>query len=171
MDQLDLWQNTIVMVWTDHGYHQGERGWWNKTLLFDYDAKVPFLVSIPEMTWRGVICPGVIELVDVFPTVAELAGLTPPDGLEGTSFAPLVYDPNTEWDAVAFTQSNRGSGRSVCDGRYRYTHWGDGAVELYDHDSDPGEWYNQANHPDYAAVKSELHNKLFPPDPPKRPRR
>jgi len=105
------------------------------------------------------------------PNLDRLAGLTPPDGLEGTSSAPLVYDPNSEWDAVAFTQSNRGSGCSVCDGRYRYTHWGDGGVELYDHDSDPGEWYNQTNNADYAAVKSKLHDKLFPPDPFGRPRR
>lgn len=171
MDDLNLWQNTIVMLWTDHGYHQGERGWWNKTLLFDYDAKVPFMVRVPGMKSQGVICPGVIELVDVFPTLNELAGLNPLEGLEGSSFVPLINDPNTPWDALAFTQSNRGPGHSVCDGRYRYTYWSEGSVELYDHDSDPGEWYNQADNPAYATIKSTLHDKLFPPAPPTRPRR
>ncbi len=162
MDRLALWKNTLVLVWTDHGYHQGERGWWNKTLLFDYDARVPFLVSVPQLAQRGVTCPGVIELVDVFPTVTELAGLAPPPGLEGTSFVPLIEDPDRKWHGFAFTQSHEGRSRSICDGRFRYTQWADDAVELYDHQNDPGEWYNQADNPAYAAVKTELRNRFAP---------
>jgi uncharacterized sulfatase len=164
MDRLGLWQNTLVLVWTDHGYHQGERGWWNKTLLFEYDAKVPFLVSVPGLTHRGLVCPGVIELVDVFPTVAELAGLEPPAGLEGKSFMPLINDPLCEWSGLAYTQSHQGRSRSVCDGRIRYTQWADGAVELYDHEQDPGEWYNQADNPAYERILAEFHAKLRYPD-------
>ncbi len=161
MDRLELWRNTIVMAWSDHGYHQGERGWWNKTLLFDYDARVPFLVSIPGMTDRGAVCTGVIELVDVFPTVAELAGLNVPRELEGTSFVPLIQDPMRVWNQVAYTQSKEGRNLSVCNGRFRYTKWADGAVEFYDHDSDPGEWYNQSNNPAYGAVIEDLAAKLL----------
>jgi iduronate 2-sulfatase len=162
MDHLDLWKNTLVLVWTDHGYHQGERGWWNKTLLFDYDAKVPFMVCLPKMTSRGKVCASVIELIDVFPTVTELAGLKLPDGLEGQSFAPLIQNPVHVWNRVAHTQSGGGHNRSICNGRFRFTQWADGAVELYDHDTDPGEWYNQAGNPTYHAISAELKSKLLP---------
>ena len=162
MDQLDLWKNTIVLLWTDHGYHQGERGWWNKTLLFDYDAKVPFMVCLPEMVTRAKVCASVIELIDVFPTVTELAGLRVPGGLEGKSFVPLIHNPVHPWDRVAHTQSGGGRNRSVCDGRFRYTQWADGTEELYDHETDPGEWTNQAGSPQYSAVKAGLKAKLLP---------
>lgn len=168
MDRLDLWKSTLVLVWTDHGYHQGERGWWNKTLLFDYDAKVPFLVAVPGMAHRGITCPGVIELVDVFPTVTELAGLIPPRGLEGKSFVPLIEDPQREWHRVAFTQSHEGRSRSICDGRFRYTQWADDAVELYDHQNDPGEWTNQASNPTYAAIVAKLKARLTAERPTRR---
>ncbi len=162
LDDLDLWKDTIVLLWTDHGYHQGERGWWNKTLLFDYDAKVPFMVCLPEMTSRGKVCASVIELIDVFPTVTELAGLELPNGLEGKSFVPLIHNPVHVWDRVAHTQSGEGRNRSVCNGRFRYTQWADGAVELYDHDTDPGEWTNQSDNPVYSSVIAELKAELLP---------
>ncbi len=162
MDRLKLWENTLVLVWTDHGYHQGERGWWNKTLLFDYDAKVPFIVCLPEMTSRGKVCASVIELIDVFPTVTELAGLTLPAGLEGQSFVPLIQNPVHVWNRVAHTQSGGGRNRSVCNGRFRYTQWADGAVEFYDHKNDPGEWYSQADNPAYKAIMAELKARVLP---------
>jgi iduronate 2-sulfatase len=162
MDRLDLWKSTLVLVWTDHGYHQGERGWWNKTLLFDYDAKVPFIACLPVMTARGKICSSVIELIDVFPTVTELAGLPLPAGLEGQSFVPLIQNPMHVWDRVAHTQSGEGRNRSICNGRYRYTQWADGTIELYDHEQDPGEWYNQVDNPAYKAIMTELKARLLP---------
>lgn len=162
MDRLDLWKNTVVLLWTDHGYHQGERGWWNKTLLFEYDAKVPFTVCLPTMTSRSRVCHSVIELIDVFPTVTELAGLQLPKGLEGQSFVPLLHNPVHVWNRVAHTQSGAGRNRSICNGRFRYTQWADGAVELYDHDQDPGEWYNQADNLAYTAVMAELKAQLLP---------
>lgn len=162
LDQLDLWKDTIVVLWTDHGYHQGERGWWNKTLLFDYDAKVPFMVSVPGVKTRRKVCDSVIELIDVFPTVTELAGLSLPDGLEGKSFVPLIHNPVHAWDRVAHTQSGGGRNRSVCNGRFRYTQWADGEEELYDHKTDPGEWYNRADRPEYGIIKAGLKAKLLP---------
>jgi iduronate 2-sulfatase len=159
MDELGLWQNTIVMLWTDHGYHQGERGWWNKTLLDTYDAKVPFIAYVPEMTDSGVVSTGVIELVDVYPTVAELAGVTPPGNLEGDSFASLLSNPLQSWSEVAISQRTSGSavvGTSVFDGRYRYTEWTDGEKQLFDHSTDPGEWYNLADDAAYAATMQAL---------------
>ena len=159
MDELGLWQNTIVMLWTDHGYHQGERGWWNKTLLDTYDAKVPFMAYVPEMTDGGVVCTGVIELVDIYPTVAELAGVDAPENLEGDSFAPLLQNPRQPWNEVAISQrtgSSSVTGTSVFDGRYRYTEWTDGEKQLFDHASDSGEWYNLADDPMYSDVMQTL---------------
>lgn len=163
MDELGLWQNTIVMLWTDHGYHQGERGWWNKTLLFDYDAKVPFMAYVPEMVTSDLVCTGVVELIDVYPTLAELAGITPPANLEGDSFASLILNPVQSWNEVAYSIKTSGSavqGRSICDGRYRYTEWPNGNKELYDHETDPGEWYNLADDPANAALMQSLRQEL-----------
>ncbi|VGO12801.1 Arylsulfatase [Pontiella desulfatans] len=163
MDELGLWQNTVVMLWTDHGYHQGERGWWNKTLLDTYDAKVPFMAYVPEMPECGVVNTGVVELVDVYPTLADLAGVAPPASLEGDSFAPLLQSPGIPWGEVAITQRTSGSaivGTSVFDGRYRYTEWTDGNKQLFDHASDPGEWYNLADDPAHAGLMLSLSQHL-----------
>ncbi|NQV33844.1 MAG: hypothetical protein HQ515_14215 [Phycisphaeraceae bacterium] len=120
------------------------------------------MVCLPEMVTRGKVCPSVIELIDLFPTVTELAGLKLPKGLEGKSFVPLIQNPMHRWDRVAHTQSGEGRNRSVCNGRFRYTQWADGAVELYDHNTDPGEWYNQSDNPVYSSVIAELKAKLLP---------
>ncbi len=163
MEELGLWQNTIVMLWTDHGYHQGEHGWWNKTLLDTYDTKVPFMAYVPEMADSGVVSTGVIELVDVYPTVTELAGLTPPGNLEGDSFAPLLENPFASWTEVAISQRTSGSavsGTSVFDGRYRYTEWTDGEKQLFDHTTDPGEWYNLATNSAYSGIMQTLSLRL-----------
>jgi uncharacterized sulfatase len=154
MDELGLWQNTIVMLWTDHGYHQGERGWWNKALLDEYDANVPLMAFVPQMPVRDVICTGVVELVDIYPTLTELAGIQPPAALEGESFVPLIEDPSLPWSEVGLSQKS--NGRSVCDGRYRYTEWDDGGKELYDHTTDPGEWYNLASDSAYVSIMQTL---------------
>jgi iduronate 2-sulfatase len=154
LDELGLWQNTIVLLWTDHGYHQGERGWWNKTLLYEYDAKVPLMAYVPQLTPSGVVCTGVVELVDVYPTLTELAGIAPPPNLEGESFVPLIGNPGQPWSGVGISQKS--TGRTVCDGRFRYTEWSDGAKELYDHASDPGEWYNLAGDPAYVDIMQTL---------------
>ncbi|MCF7847934.1 MAG: sulfatase [Kiritimatiellales bacterium] len=154
MDELGLWQTTIVILWTDHGYHQGERGWWNKTYLYDYDAKVPLMAYVPQMPFSNMICTGVVELVDIYPTLAELAGLDPPGNLEGESFVPLIEDPAQTWNAVGVSQKS--TGRTVCDGHFRYTEWTDGEKELYDHNIDPGEWYNLSSNSTYSAVMQTM---------------
>ena len=164
MDKLELWQNTIVVFFGDHGYHLGERGWWNKNTLFELSARAPLIVVTPEIKTAGRGCSGIVEFVDIYPTLADLCELSPPANLEGTSFKPLLNDPELPWKKTAFTQVQRGriAGRSVRTERWRYTEWerGTQGAELYNHDTDPGEYYNLTGDPQYAETIAELKKLL-----------
>src|SRR5262249_16119098 len=149
-----LAERTVVVFWGDHGFHLGEHGQWKKTTVFEEAARVPLIVSAPGMKAAGRPCARPVELLVLYPTLAELCGLTPPSHLEGRSFRPLLDDPTQPGKAAAYTQVRRGkgSGRSVRTERWRYTEWDDGrgGVELYDHDSDPHEYRNLAADTRYA---------------------
>ena len=144
LDRLGLWESTIVVFLGDHGYHLGERTWWNKNTLFERSCRAPLLIAAPGA--KPGVARGLVEFVDLYPTLAELCGLTPPAGLAGQSLLPLLRDPDAPGKAAAFTLVNRGAARgdSVRTPRWRFTRWSDGAVELYDHDSDPEENRNVA---------------------------
>jgi len=167
LDRLGLWQNTTVVFFGDHGYHLGERGWWNKNTLFELSARAPLIMATPEMKTKGTSCSRIVEFVDIYPTLADLHGLAAPDNLEGTSFTPLLNDPNRPWKKMAFTQVQRGkiAGRSVRTERWRYTEWDQGkqGAELYDHNSDPGEYYNLASDPQHSDTIKELRKMLREP--------
>jgi uncharacterized sulfatase len=161
LDRLELWDRTVVVLLGDNGYHLGERGWWNKNSLFELSARCPLLVWAPGMMVAGRPCTRLVEFVDLYPTVAELCRLTPPERLQGRSFVPLLADPNQSWKRAAYTQVSRGcgvQGRSVRTERWRYTEWAGGkeGIELYDEARDPGEWRNLARDPTQAAVVKEL---------------
>ena len=164
MDRLRLWHNTTVVFFGDHGYHLGERGWWNKNTLFELSARAPLIVVTPDMKNPGVHCSRIVEFVDIYPTLADLHGLPAPGNLAGTSFKPLLNDPNLSGKKMAFTQVQRGriAGRSVRTERWRYNEWDEGrqGVELYDHDNDPGEYYNLAHDPRHAQTITELKKLL-----------
>ena len=164
MDRLRLWHNTTVVFFGDHGYHLGEHGWWNKNTLFELSALAPLIVVTPEMKNRGAHCSGIVEFVDIYPTLADLHGLPAPGNLAGTSFKPLLNDPNLPGKKMAFTQVQRGdiAGRSVRTERWRYTEWDEGrqGIELYDHDNDPGEYYNLAHDSRHAQTIAELKKLL-----------
>ncbi|MEZ6127374.1 MAG: sulfatase [Planctomycetaceae bacterium] len=159
LQQLKLIDNTIIVFWSDHGYHLGEHaGIWQKRTLFEQSARSPLIIRSPHLPGRGA-CHRVVEFVDIYPTLTQLAGITPPDDLDGTSLVPLLNAPNTEWDGTAVTQVLRPAddrlsepvmGCSIRTARYRYTQWGEGrhGEELYDHHSDPGEFHNLAVDPD-----------------------
>ena len=162
LDRLKLWDNTVVVFQSDHGYHLGEHGGlWHKQSLFEEGVRVPLIVAAPGK--QPAVSPGLVELVDIYPTLAELSGLPLPDGLEGTSFAPLLSTPNRKWKKAVFTvvarwrsAENRAIdvgniGRSVFDGRWRYTEWPDGSAELYDHNRDPLEYANLAPKAEHRA--------------------
>ena len=151
LDRLKLWDRTVVVFFGDHGFHLGERGWWNKGTIFEYSARAPLIVWAPQMKSAGKRSTRLVEFVDIYPTVAELCGLKPPHTFEGRSFVPLLADPARGWKEAAFTQVQRGriAGHSVRTERWRYSEWNGGAqgVELYDHNNDPGEWHNLAGDP------------------------
>jgi uncharacterized sulfatase len=166
LERLKLADNTIVVFTSDHGYHLGELGQWMKQSLFERSARNPFIIAGPGIA-RGV-SPRIVELVDLYPTLGELAGLSVPPGLQGRSLKPLLLNPEAAWTAPAFTQVRRAGGEaglfmgySVRTERWRYTEWDDGkrGVQLYDESNDPGELRNLAGDPKYAkdlAVMREM---------------
>jgi uncharacterized sulfatase len=164
MDRLELWDNTVVLFFSDHGYHLGQRGWWNKNTVFELSARAPLIMVTPGMKRKGESCSKIIEFVDIYPTLADLCGLPVSENLEGTSFKPLLSNPNLPWKKMAFTQVQRGviAGRSIRTERWRYTEWDRGrqGVELYDHNSDPGEYYNLARDPQHTQTIAKLKKLL-----------
>ncbi len=164
LDRLKLAERTIIVFWSDHGYLVGQHGLWKKQSLFEESARVPFLVYDPRAKGNGKACQRTVELLDVYPTLTDLCGLTPPKDLQGVSLRPLLNDPTAKWDRPAFTQVWRGNfpGHSVRTERWRYTEWDNGkrGIELYDHNNDPKEWKNLASDPKYAETVEQLRTLL-----------
>jgi iduronate 2-sulfatase len=160
LDRLGLRENTVIVFWSDHGYHLGEHGLWAKTSNFELDARVPLIISTPDHK-PGQRSNAIVELLDLYPTLAHLCGLEAPVELEGVSLRPLLENPRGFVKQVALTQHPRPAypangedpeamGYSIRSNRYRYTEWRDfksGEVlarELYDHNKDPAETRNLA---------------------------
>jgi choline-sulfatase len=167
-----LSDNTIIVFASDHGWHLGEHGLWHKRSLFEESARVPLIIRAPGTKARGVTS-SFAGLVDVFPTLCELTGVTASPKLEGKSLAPMLSDLSTQVQDHAFTQARRGPnaehwGRSVRTARWRCTEWNEGrdGIELYDHDSDPHEYINLANNTKHADVLKELRALLAAKLPP-----
>jgi uncharacterized sulfatase len=136
LDRLKLRERTIVVVLGDHGYHLGDHGGlWRKNTLYEASLRVPFILAAPGLKQPGAAASGLVESVDLYPTLVELAGLPAPPGLEGTSLRPLLEDPQRALKKAAFSVAPRlppELGRSVRTARWRYTLWPDGGGELYD---------------------------------------
>jgi iduronate 2-sulfatase len=154
-------QNTIVVFTSDHGYHMGEHGHYQKTTLFENAARVPLIISKPGIKAVGRTANSPVEMVDFYPTLAELAGVQAPASVSGLSLAPVLDDADTQVRQSAFTQY--GTGYSIRTLEYRYTEWGangsDGK-ELYQHQSDPREMKNLISDPAYADTISDLSRML-----------
>ncbi len=159
LDRLGLRDNTVIIFWSDHGYSLGTHGLWMKQSCFEDSARVPMIIAGPGVK-AGAVSPRLVEFVDVYPTLADLAGLKPPANLAGVSLRPLLVKPDAEWNRPAFTQVERGGypGHSVRTPRWRYTEWDEGkqGTELYDEQNDPGEMKNLAADPQHAATIAEL---------------
>lgn len=165
LDQLELWDSTIVIIMGDHGYHLGEHDWWNKVTVFEDGARAPMLIWVPDALGMGKPTDSLMEFIDLYPTLVDYAGLAPPHKLSGASLRPVLEDPNASVKEAAYTQVTRGPkmmGRSVRTLRWRYTEWGEGkhGVELYDHSKDSGEYYNLSANPEYAHVVSQMKQLL-----------
>ncbi|HUG53612.1 MAG TPA: sulfatase-like hydrolase/transferase, partial [Vicinamibacteria bacterium] len=146
LDRLRLWDDTVVVLLSDHGYHLGEhRGFWRKDTLMEEALRVPLIIAAPQVSRPGEAAMAEVELLDVYPTVVELAGLPPVAGVDGKSLAPLLRDPAARLRAGALSFRKVKPpplGVSVRTARWRYTEWPDGSEELYDHASDQGEMRN-----------------------------
>jgi iduronate 2-sulfatase len=162
LDRHKLWDNTVIVLWGDHGFHLGEHGGlWRKMTLFEESAGVPLIIAAPNINGKGKSCDRTVEFVDIYPTLCELCGLPmPKHHLSGKSLVPLLNDPKASWDKPALTFVRRGKvlGVSIRTERWRYTEWDEGrmGVELYDHENDPHEWRNLANNPKFADVVKEM---------------
>lgn len=174
LNRLQLQQQTIVVFLGDHGYHLGDHGGlWHKRTLFEASARAPLIVSIPGMT-AGVRCKGIVEFVDLYPTLASVCHLTPPQNLEGLNFAPLLKVPDTPWKSAAFTLVGRRKddfedpnqvdflGRTIRTQHWRYTEWDnrERGVELYNLDRDSRELENLAGNPALRSVQDDLSRRL-----------
>lgn len=177
LERLGLADDTIVVLWSDHGWKLGEHRSWCKMTNYDVDTRVPLVVRVPGARSRGSRCDRFVELVDLYPTLCDLCGLQAPAGLEGVSMAPLLAEPTRPWKSAAFSVFLREGiwvapdgveyyGRTIRTDRWRYVEWvvrASGAPagrELYDHERDPGETVNVAAAPEHAPIVAELARRL-----------
>ncbi len=159
---LDAWnncrysENGIIVVWGDHGWHHGEKEHWSKRTLWEEGTRTPLLFKVPGVTKPGSVCKVPVSLLDIFPTLVEICGLSPRNDLDGLSFASLLQNPDLPWDRPAVTiwgQDNI----SVRDQEYRYIHYCDHTKELYNHQNDPNEWNDLAKEKKYMKIINKMH--------------
>ena len=154
--------NTIVVLWSDHGYHLGEKNTFQKHTLWERSARAPMIISLPKsmeaQQSRGET-QRVVGLIDLYPTLLDLCGLPPNDKVEGRSLKPLLMDREAQWDYPTLTYRKNG-GKTIRDEHYRYIEYGDGSCELYDVLADPNEWTNLAPLPEHAEAVKAMQAKL-----------
>ena len=159
----NLWDDTIVIFTSDHGYHLGEHFMWGKVTLFEECARVPLVVRVPGTSQSGAISDGLVETIDLFPTLAELCDLIVPAHLQGQSFGSLIRKPDGLGKSSAYTVVSRGTqlGRSIRTKRWRYAEWGEAkAAELYDLKIDPREYANLAKSPKHQDIVRRMKTSL-----------
>jgi iduronate 2-sulfatase len=192
LDRLGLAESTIIVFTSDHGYHLGEHGLWQKQSIFEESARVPLLIVAPGVTKAATVAKSPVSHLDLYPTLTELCGVKPPSNIQGQSLVPMLKDPTVTGRGWALTQVVRGGGfkrfgaspavgddgarffgYSLRTPRWRYTEWDEGkrGRELYDHDADPKELTNLADKPEQAPTVAELSKQLrdavkttFPPE-------
>lgn len=174
LDRLGLAENTIIVFWGDHGFHLGEHALWGKSSNYELDARAPLMVATPGMKQPGASAPGLVEFLDLYPTLVALAGLPAAPGLQGQSLVPLLDDPRHPGKAAVLSQHPRPyfndqlthMGYALRTAQHRYVEWREmpsGAVvarELYDETVDSRETINRAAEPAQAALVEKLAAQL-----------
>ncbi|UCF65991.1 MAG: sulfatase [bacterium] len=177
LDRLGIRDNTLIILWGDHGWKLGEHGSWCKMTNYEIDTRAPLILSTPQLKGKNVQSNALVEFVDIYPTLCELAGIKAPEDLEGTSLVPLLDNPGKPWKKAAFSQFLREGiwiapdgveymGYSIRTDRYRYVKWinwntgEQAAQELYDHQTDPDENVNLALDPAHLTLLDDLESQL-----------
>ena len=152
--------DTIIVLFSDHGYHLGDKESCVKFTLWDKANHVPLIIVAPGITKPGTVCEQPVSLLDLYPTLVDLCGLPQKDDIDGRSLLPLLKDPDANWDQPALMTMGRGN-HAVRSKQWRFIRYSDGTEELYDHYEDPWEWDNLAGDQRYASVL-EAHKKWLP---------
>ena len=181
LKELDIYDNTIIVLWGDHGWKLGDHNSWGKMTNYNIDLKVPIIIRSPEQKNRGIQTQAITELVDLFPTVCDLAGIEIPEYMQGRSMVPLIENPDSEWKTAAFSQFHRRPkvsadgkrymGYSMNTENYHYIEWYSWnhktgirgefkGRELFDRNNDPHEKVNIADRQEMNEVINKLSLKL-----------
>ena len=147
--------NTIVVLWGDHGWHLGEKDHWRKHALWDVSTRTPLIFSAPRGVAEDKLCQRPVSLIDIYLTLIDLCGLPKRRGLDGQSLKPLLENPERKWERPAVITYGLNN-HAVQTERWRYIRYRDGGQELYDHERDPNEWTNLASIPKYSPQKTKL---------------
>jgi iduronate 2-sulfatase len=161
VEKAGLWDNTLIVLTSDHGFHLGEHFMWGKVTLFEVCNRVPLIVRVPGLTKDGSSSNGLVELVDLYPTLAGLCGIDVPAAVQGKSFKPMLEDPQAGGKPYVHTVVKRGKhlGKAIRSPRWRYALWPDGE-ELYDLENDAAEHHNLVNSASHAKTL-ETHRDLL----------
>jgi len=159
LDKSAYKNNTIVVLWGDHGWHLGEKDHWRKFALWEEATRMPYIWVVPGMTKAGGVCKSPVDLMSIYPTLCELASIEKPGHVEGFSIKPLLANPSAEWKNYAVTTHGY-KNHAVRSDRWRYIRYEDGSEELYDHSKDEFEWTNLAEDSSLAKVKEDLKKAL-----------
>ncbi|GAB5560041.1 MAG: sulfatase [Synoicihabitans sp.] len=153
--------NTIVILISDHGFHLGEKNHWQKMTLWEEATHNLMIWRVPGLTRPGSKSSRFVSLQDLYPTLMELTGVVPPDYLDGRSLLPLLQNPNTPWTSTAIS-AHHDRYISIRTAEYRYIRYSESQEELYDRRTDPHEWTNQINNPNYASALQALRTQVPP---------
>ncbi len=155
LDKSEYRDNTIIVLWGDHGWHLGEKEHWRKFALWEEATRAPLIWVAPGVTKPGGVCERTVDFMSIYPTLTDLAGIATPPHVEGKSIRALLADPTVAWSQPAIT-TYRYNNHAVRSEGWRYIRYANGDEELYDETADPYEWTNLAGKPKFAEKKSEL---------------
>jgi arylsulfatase A-like enzyme len=160
LDKSKYADNTIIVLWGDHGWHLGEKQHWRKQALWEDTTHVPFIISYPKIIAKNSISESPVSFIDIYPTLVDLAGIPKKEGLDGRSLKKLLVNPSMEWNRPVLSTYGKGN-HAVRSGKWRYIQYRDGSSELYDHQNDPNEWYNLSDKEDSQEIVKRL-KKVIP---------